>query len=335
MALARTNFTTAYSARSTLDMRALPLWRQLCDTGWEAEARAGAQQIHIPKPDFSAITATAFDRTAADQDYKKGEEPTQALVTLEVGFSEEHSARLERTQDINTKLPYVERLRQDGAIKMALAQDAKLFTFFNGTDLTNQQGQTVTAPAYGSGQVLTITDGVSITAPYNLEGTPDIHPAMQAIVEFRLKLRRANAIAGSTGTAGRDPSPYFCVMAPEMFESLENKLLSGGYGFDRITDGVLQRGTVYGDGEYRERLRGVDIYTSNSIAVPATADADWPMILGGRSAVALAARDVFTSYISPTENQSRPYHELHSISDWGVVLLDDSLLYKASIDAVA
>ena len=320
MATASEDRRDVWSAQTMIELREKSLAYQLFDHSWEGDWVAGAENVSIPKPDFSANIASSRARggnwpAAVDQSQ------TIVKLTRSGGYGASTELLWEDVLEINWST--VDRHRSRQGYELSHDIDTAIYD---------------AARAATSSTITTGTAGATFvdnSAPYDYTiATGKRHPVADAIDQFVLLAYRADAVdnAGSpTGGAGRP----FLIFQPELVLSFSQWLEELGLSFDPLTAQLLGNNPAeFNGGGYAGRYHGADVYSWNHLAVPTGAD-NWAAYGAIPQAYAVGIRPPLMQYFDPKANQvsTKPAHLIRQVGDWAGVEVADALHRKIVINS--
>ena len=309
-----------FNAATVAELRQESKWMQL--TSQRETSRWAAGQCHIEK-----VNIPNWDYAADGDSSVGGNQPAGVRAVdrarggswtdpnsgrfAQLDFERQDGTQIANELDVEdvaeSTWPVIEQTRSRQMYVMKRALDSKLYTAWTGGIGTGATEQTT----YGAAG----TNFVSRTAPYPQTGDAD-GAIYDSIVAYSLKCKRANVDSMESDSVGRK----FMVMSPELFEVLVRYLKDEKLMWDALTEDLLVQGSVRGGGAFEGRLRGIDIFTDNQIAVP-TGAANWQWFAGVRETWRANTRmlDGYTQIFTPAQNQisDHPAHLLRSTMDIG------------------
>lgn len=296
------DMTELYSSMTVAELRQNSMMLQLCSqsdtTAW---ATGGAASAKVPVPDW-AYTGDADSDEAGNQpagvravDRARGGAWTAAIsgrsTTLKFERTDGSQTANELDVEDIAELPWAvqeeTRSRQQYVLRRSV--DEKLHTAWTAAIGTTGATQTL----LGSG-----SDTISRTAPYT--GAGDGYGLVyDALVAYSLKMERAGVYASESDSVGR----IFCMMPPEFWVGFERWVLEQKYSWDALTEEMLVAGRSMAMGNFRRRLKGIDIFSDNNIAVPASGN--WNFYFGVRDACRANVRRLpgYQQIFEPAVNQ--------------------------------
>lgn len=306
------------STTTTVELRQNSMWLSLCsqvDTNQWASGSAKSQDVNIPNWDYIADadsdTAGAQPAGVRTVDRARGGAWTTAIS----GRSEKlQFQRTDGTQTANeldvediAELPWPvreeTRSRQQYALRRSV--DSKLYTAWNSAIGTGSGEQTTLGGA---------SDTIARAAPYAGAGA-GYGLIYDSLVAYSLKLERANVFSLESDSVGR----AFVVMPPEFWVGFEKWMLEQKYSWDDLTEEMLVQGRRMGMGNFRKRLKGLDIFSENNIATPASGN--WSFFAGVREATRANVRTLpgYLQIFPPEQNQisDHPAHLMRQTVDIG------------------
>ena len=315
------NLLEAYSAQTVQELRQDSMWLTLMSQeATEPWASGNANMVNIPVPNYDYVadadSSTGGNQPAGVQAVDRGRGGAWATANSmrddnltfqrSSGSNTSNELDVEDVAELTWGILEAVRSRQQYALRRDV--DSKLFKAFTGGIGTGATEQT----KYGTAG----TNYISRTAPYDVAGTGSYEYIWSAIRAFALKCERANVNSMESDSVGRK----FMVLPPELFDGFTNWLLEQNFQWDALTSDLLEQGSVRGGGMFQGRLRGIDIFTDNNVAVP-TGSANWNFFAGVRASWRANIRRLpgYTQIFSPGENQisDHPAHLMREAIDIG------------------
>lgn len=291
-----------YAATTVAELRQNSKWLMLTsqqDTMEWANGGAKSQKVNIPN---WAYTADADAGAAGNQpaginvvDRARGGAWTAAISgrsdTLEFTRSDGSQASNEIDVEDEAELPWpvAEQTRSRQMYQMRQSVDAKIFAAWIGGIGTGSAEQTTLGAA---------ADTISRSNPLTTAGL-GYELVYHALRAYSVKLERRGAFSLESDSIGR----AFVVMPPEFWDGFEAWMLNKGYGWDELTEEMLVQGRTMGMGDFRKRMKGLDIFVENKIAVPSSGN--WNFYGGVRESWRANVRRLpgYVQMFEPAENQ--------------------------------
>ena len=149
-----------------------------------------------------------------------------------------------------------------------------------------------------------VGDTISISAPY--QSTGDIGELfIDALEAYIAELDLDNVYSSnSQGDLGN----IWCLVSPPVFLIVRRYLRANKLSWDKLTQELLERVSLLATGNFKGRLFGIDIVSTNDASmIPATAAGKWPVYLGLKNQTIANVRPALTQVLDPQSNQISDY----------------------------
>ena len=319
MAIEVADLGVEYSGMTTVDINQGSLWPNMFNRNWQA-ALMGVNKVVIQNPTYNTDPA---DRTREANFIKTPKEGSATQIELTVNVRREQANTFDYEDVEEAPIDWLNRTRMSQAATMAAGNaqsiDTAIFSAFS--SLTFGAAQQFSLGKAGTDFIATAAPHVGSGKGYGL--------VKDAIRAFSLYMFRNNAIQPGQLIGGTVGTP-FMVMQPELLIGFSDWLVDQGYSWDTLTQSGLVGNSVLGRGAYRGTLHGVELYSSNTMAVPAT-NKNWVFYGATDQVMTVAQKPTFTQIISPMENQKGPKWLLRTITRWGSVEINPVLKAQFTI----
>ena len=320
MTFATGEWLEAWGRGTVFELRQKTVLANLMSSTGTAPWVAGAAEVHIAKPIWTAAAAATRARGGVWEDATEVSQDT--VVFKRTGGSQlSNSVLWEDALEVPWSL--IDDLRARQGYELAKRFDEQLYTYLvgaNGIDSSN-------ALTVGTASVT-----ISRTKPYAPTGTNAEQIIFEALDDFQLKLQRANALDG----VGESIGQAYAIMPPELFRVLRLDMAKRDLGWDIMTAELFRTGGVLAGGKaYQGRLLGIDILSWNGIAVPSSGD--WKFVCGARAGMAAATRPALVQFFSPAENQvsTTPGYLSRQTHEFAQVMLDSNVFTEVTVKGSA
>ena len=317
MAFTADDMTEVYSNRTIIEIKENALFYNLGDRSWEPDVQTN-YEVHIPVPSWTAqdgVAGQPYDPATGAIGTRQT--PSQAFVTMAMDQSRQWNGTIPRVQGIELPLNYVERYRRRFSDNARLWYEQNLYQYLDGltydADHTIDGGDSTNFIAHDTG--LASTDAGRALP-------------LAAIREFAAAMGEKGAMTG----IGDRPN-LVCAMPVRMFHVLADDLLEKGLLLQPLNESILRGPQVFSSEVLRGELYGVTIVTPTIMKAPPDNTTDWEMLMFTSGSYACAIRPPFTSYASPSQNQSGDAHLIDSVTQGARVQLSADHMYKATISS--
>ncbi|MXZ01456.1 hypothetical protein F4Y93_12740 [Candidatus Poribacteria bacterium] len=313
-----------YGATTVAELRQNSMMLMLCSQADTMEwANGNAASAKIPIPDW-AYTADADSTTGGAQpagvravDRARGGAWTPAISGQSGTLKFERTDGTQTANEIDVEdiaelpWPVQEETRSRQQYVLRRSVDLKLHNAWIGAIGTGAGEQTTLGGA---------SDTISRTAPY--DGAGDGYGLVyDSLVAYSLKMERAGVYATESDSVGR----IFAKMPPEFWVGFERWMLEQKFSWDELTEEMLVQGRSMGMGNFRKRMKGIDIFSDNNIAVPTSGN--WSFFFGVRDACRANIRRLpgYQQMFQPTSNQisDHPATLMRQAVDIGFLAISD------------
>ena len=306
--------TQTFSSESTSDLHRAAVLLRLLNRNYEDELQNNLT-AKIPNPNYNVL---ANPRTAPTDAWQAGNqaqieylEHTITDTPIEVASKVDYRA-LRRTP-----IDYMTRLREK--------QLRTINTSLEDTVLTALDAATLTAFDFGTATTAFIAPDGEIT------GTGVDKYIRSALSKYTVAMRRASAIGPTALTPiGGQLGGMWCVIQPELYEIFADELLEAGYSLDSLTEGLLQRGSVFTSEDFSGTFRRVTIIETPALKLAATAR-KWIFYMGVPKAIAFSQIPGPVLLLPPDQNQSEPGWRLNQIVDYALTIIQPALVRRVTI----